>query len=115
MGRGGRSICTFIHIIGPILISTLVLVSFSFPRFLLLMSLHPLIIVTIRYAFSFSSSISSLFFFSLGLVPPMLPIVIRLQSALIPPQNSPEPPSLRLIMISSHLHFLPSSVITRNK
>jgi len=34
-------------------LNSLVLVSFSFPHFLPLKSLHPLIIVMIRYAFSF--------------------------------------------------------------
>ncbi|KIM48732.1 hypothetical protein M413DRAFT_84786 [Hebeloma cylindrosporum] len=79
---------------------------FPFPHFLPLKSLHPPIIVTIRlciqFFFFFSSHLCS-FSLSLDPLPPMLPIVISLQSALIPlPQN----PSLEpAILTTHHEHF----------
>ena len=87
---------------------------FFFPHFLPLKSLHPLVIVTIRYMHSIFSFflLSHLCSFSPSLVPlPMLPIVIRLQSALIPQNSSPnrhryDPSRSRPIYISFQVQLL---------
>lgn len=101
-GRGGRSICTFTHIIE---LSSACW--FFLPHFLSLKSLHPLIIVTIRYAFSFFFFfylISVLFLLVLAphLCCPLLSVCTLLSH---PTKLFPEPSSLRPITISSHLHF----------